>query len=347
MELVQRARSFVERTAPPAPVLCMAALCLAAAASALMGGLFPANRAAPAQLLTIAGVYGLCAATALWYVGDRAPSWVLQATVASATVMTSVIILRTPTGEGIIATACAYIWIGLYVGFFFSRRAARAQIALIAVCFGAALLLSDQWVPVQAWVFIMASLLVAGETLGRQSDRLRHEAHTDSLTGALNRKGLTLASDRAFSLADRTEIPLTVALIDLDDFKQINDRDGHPAGDQLLMHTARVWRGELEASDIFARFGGDEFLAVLVVVSSEESGRMLTRLRILTPTPWSAGVITRHSGEDLSSCLSRADRALYEAKRARAGNGLPVDREQDDRARHPDHRRADHPVVAG
>ena len=99
--------------------------------------------------------------------------------------------------------------------------------ALIAVAFGAALLVSAHHVPVDAWIFMTASLVVATETIGRQSSRLRHEAHTDPLTGLLNRKGLAPAAERAFALADRTGIPLTVGLIDLDDFKQVNDRDGH------------------------------------------------------------------------------------------------------------------------
>ena len=116
--------------------------------------------------------------------------------------------------------------------------------------------------PVDAWVFMTASLVVATETIGRQSSRLRHEAQTDSLTGLLNRKGLAPAAERAFALADRTEIPLTVALVDLDDFKTVNDRHGHAAGDRLLVQMTRTWSEELQPGDIFARLGGDEFLVI-------------------------------------------------------------------------------------
>jgi diguanylate cyclase (GGDEF)-like protein len=188
---------------------------------------------------------------------------------------------------------------------------------LIAATFGAALLLSDNRVPLAAWVFMTASLVIAGETIGLQSSLLRREAHTDSLTGLLNRKGLAVAAGRALSLADRTGIPLTAALIDLDDFKQINDRDGHLAGDRILVELTRAWSAELEPSDIFARLGGDEFLLLLVGSDDEEGARLLERLRFISPTPWSAGVVRRRPGEDLSTCLAKADSSLYEAKRER------------------------------
>jgi diguanylate cyclase (GGDEF)-like protein len=252
------------------------------------------------------------------------PQWVLHVAVAGGVLITSLLILRSATGLGMIVTACTYLWIGVYVGFFFSPLAARAHMALIGVAFGAALLLSGNHVPLDAWVFMTASVVIAGETIGRQSTQLRHEAHTDSLTGALNRKGLELAAQRTFSLADRTGIPLTAALIDLDDFKQINDRDGHQAGDRMLVELTRIWRSELEATDILARLGGDEFLVIVVGADEQENTHLFARMHMLSPTNWSAGVIGRRQGENLGACLARADSALYEAKRARHVHGEPA-----------------------
>ena len=177
--------------------------------------------------------------------------------------------------------------------------------------------------PIDAWVIMTASVVVVTETIGRQSWRLRHEANTDELTGLLNRKGLAVAAGRALSLADRTGIPLMVALIDLDDFKLVNDRDGHAAGDRVLVQLAKAWNDELQPGDIFARLGGDEFLAVLVGSEDEEAAMLFQRLRFASPAPWSVGVIKRRQGEDLSACLARADNALYEAKRARLLPGAP------------------------
>jgi diguanylate cyclase (GGDEF)-like protein len=149
-------------------------------------------------------------------------------------------------------------------------------------------------------------------------------AQTDPPTWLPNRNGLKPAAEQAFALADRTGIPLTVALIDLDHFKQVNDRDGHQAGDRLLVEMTRIWARELEPSDIFARLGGDEFLVLLVGSSAEERARLLERLRFASPTPWSAGVIPRQPGEDLSTCLARDDIARYDAKRSRRPRREPV-----------------------
>jgi GGDEF domain-containing protein len=127
------------------------------------------------------------------------------------------------------------------------------------------------------------------------------------------------------SFCDRTGIPLTIALVDLDDFKQVNDRDGHAAGDRLLVAMTRTWNEELQPGDIFARLGGDEFLVVLVGSGEEEATRFFERLLFISPAPWSAGVIKRHADEDLSACLARADNTLYEAKRSRRGPREPVE----------------------
>jgi len=307
---------------PPA-VRALALITLAGGLSGFLAATFPASAAAPVGLLRLVGAVALGASAFLWWRGDRLPHWFLHAAVAGGTIFISVLIARSATDVGMIVTACDYIWMGVYAAFFFSRRAARAHTGLIAAAFLIALLASSHHVPADAWLFLTASLIVATETIGRQSARLRHEAHTDPLTGLLNRKGLVPAAERAFAVADRTAIPLTIGLVDLDHFKQVNDRDGHAAGDRLLVSMTRTWSEELEPGDIFARLGGDEFLVILVGSSEEEAKRFFERLLFVSPAPWSAGVIKRHSGEDLSACLARADNTLYEQKRSRTAKPEP------------------------
>jgi GGDEF domain-containing protein len=295
----------------------------AGAVSSLVAALFPSSPEAPVELFRIVAVLALTCSALLFWRADRVPRWLLHTAVAGGTLVISLLIARAATGVSTVVTATDYIWMGVYVSFFFSRIAARLHLALIAVAFGAALVVNTHGVPAEAFVLMTASIIVASETIGRQSDRLRHEAHSDPLTGLLNRKGLAPAAGRAFTLADRTGIPLTIGLIDLDDFKLVNDRDGHAAGDRLLVQMTRTWSEELQAGDIFARLGGDEFLVVLVGSSDEEAQRFFERLLFISPAPWSAGVIKRRNGEDLSACLARADNTLYESKRSRVRLSKP------------------------
>ncbi len=308
---------------PPA-VRSLALIALAGGLSGFFAAAFPASPAAPVELLRIAGAVALCASLALWWLASRVPRWFLHFAVIGGTALITVLIARSATGVGMVVTACDYMWMGVYAAFFFSRAAARAHTALIAIAFLGALVANPHHVPADAWIFMTASIVVATETIGRQSSRLRHEAHTDSLTGLLNRKGLAPAAERAFALADRTGIPLTVGLIDLDDFKRVNDRDGHAAGDRLLVQMTRTWSAELQPGDIFARLGGDEFLVILVGSGDEEARRLFDLLLFVSPAQWSAGVIKRRKGEDLSACLARADNALYDSKRSRGQQQGPV-----------------------
>ena len=314
MALKRGLSALWQRGVAPSPARTIAIVCAAGAASTLLAAVFPPSDAAPVGTLWATGVVTVIAAVAIWMIGKRMPVWGLHLAVAMGTVGISIIISQSFTAVGMMVTATAYLWICIYTGFFFSLPAARAHTALIAVAFGVALLIGDAGVPVNGWAFMVISLFVAGETLGRQSARLRHEAHTDPLTGALNRKGLVIAAKRAFSLADRTGIPVTTAMIDLDEFKAVNDSEGHVAGDRLLARFAKAWAEELEPADIFARIGGDEFIVFLVGSSEEEAFRLLDRMRLLSPAPWSGGIAQRRPGENLNSCVASADTALYEAK---------------------------------
>ena len=270
MSMPTRIRARWEEHSLPVAFRALVLIALAGGLSAIFASIVPANPEAPVELLRVVGVFLLVGALVIWTFGDRMPAWTPHLAVAIGTVSISVLIARAATGVGLIVTASDYMWLGVYTAFFFSRSAARAHLAWIAIAFGAALLVSDISLPVDAWIFMTASLVVATETISRQSARLRHEAHTDSLTGLLNRKGLAPAAEQAISLADRTETPLTVALIDLDNFKQVNDRQGHAAGDRLLVEWTRAWSSALQPGDIFARLGGDEFLVLLVGYGEHE-----------------------------------------------------------------------------
>jgi diguanylate cyclase (GGDEF)-like protein len=151
--------------------------------------------------------------------------------------------------------------------------------------------------------------------------RLREEAVVDDLTGLLNRRGWRYAAPRELDRSSRNGAPLTLVMLDIDDFKGLNDQRGHEEGDRVLRETGERLRVTLRPGDIVARFGGDEFVALLT--SSTETGAQtaLARLRMTTPPEgrFSAGVAAWNREEGLEELLRRADLALYAAKASGGG----------------------------
>lgn len=162
-------------------------------------------------------------------------------------------------------------------------------------------------------------LMLAMEEAGLARD-LRAISQTDELTGVLNRRG---ALERL--TPDRTS-PWTVAIVDCDSLKRVNDEMGHRAGDEYLQAIASRFASSVSSSDILARWGGDEFIFALALPMSE-AGRVLERARaaissnVVTtsagavPASVSMGACEWLPGQDLDLALQRADAALYRAKR--------------------------------
>ncbi len=164
--------------------------------------------------------------------------------------------------------------------------------------------------------------------LHRELDRVSAQVRHDPLTGALNRKGLEEALDRELSVVRRKDAPLSLAMLDIDNFKRINDERGHDTGDQALSHLAKVARDCMRPQDTLARFGGEEFV-ILMPDTPLDSGidammrlqRELTKQFFLAGSDrvlitFSAGVAQLEPDEDRASALKRADKAMYMAKRA-------------------------------
>lgn len=150
----------------------------------------------------------------------------------------------------------------------------------------------------------------------------------DQLTGALNRRGLDDLFARELVRTERSAQPLCVAMLDLDDFRQLNATYGHPGGDSALRHLVEVARTTLRASDAIARFGGEEFVLLMPDCTIFEASAAVTRVqRALAQravvhedqrvfVSFSAGVALRQPGEAQDALIRRADLALYEAKKA-------------------------------
>lgn len=158
--------------------------------------------------------------------------------------------------------------------------------------------------------------------------RLSDEVATDALTQVANRRGLMQAFDTERARLERDGRPLAVGLIDIDNFKKLNDTLGHAAGDEALKALARQVQQALRPVDHVARFGGEEFVVLLPDTAVADAQQVLTRLqRQLTASlfmhdgkdvfvTFSAGVTAYRPGERIEAALERADEALYEAKHA-------------------------------
>jgi diguanylate cyclase len=164
--------------------------------------------------------------------------------------------------------------------------------------------------------------------LHQELDRVSAQARHDPLTGALNRQGLDEAVNREISNVKRKDTPLCVALLDIDDFKKLNDALGHATGDEALTHLSVVAREVMRPQDTLARYGGEEFVILLPDTLLEKGIEAMTRLqRELTKRfflagaekvliTFSAGVAQLAAGESGLDAIRRADQAMYLAKRA-------------------------------
>jgi diguanylate cyclase (GGDEF)-like protein/PAS domain S-box-containing protein len=158
-------------------------------------------------------------------------------------------------------------------------------------------------------------------------DRLRDLATHDALTGAFNRRHVEEVLRRELERADRYGRPLTVAMLDADHFKRVNDGHGHQVGDEVLRTLAGRCTKTLRSHDVLGRYGGEEFVIVFPETGLDEAGVVAERLRLAIaeqpvstgelslPVTVSIGLATSGRGQTPESLLARADAALYEAKR--------------------------------
>lgn len=180
----------------------------------------------------------------------------------------------------------------------------------LAVCLGVTLLV----------------VLITGMALTRYQDRVEEMATTDKLTGLLNRQALDALFPQAVNLSRRAGSPLAVIIGDIDHFKDVNDRQGHLAGDEVLRRVAAILRESLRASDTVCRWGGEEFLMILRDCDEADGMLLAEKLRRaveadkqlmeLTPGGLTAsfGVGALAEGESGENLVARADKALYAAK---------------------------------
>jgi diguanylate cyclase (GGDEF)-like protein len=278
---------------------------------------YPISPTQPSTLIGAAGALGFVSSLGVWLFARRLPMVGFELLAAGGSVVTSLVVAHATTHGGMMIVAFSYPWIAIYSAHFFPRRVVIAQGALISVGFGVALLWGGMPHVGIYWMIVTVTIWSICLVLGHLSESLRRQADTDPLTGLLNRNGFLAVANREHSIAQRSGNPLTLALLDLDGFKQINDRRGHVVGDRVLADLGREWRARLRTGDILARHGGDEFVLLLPATSPEGAAVVLDRLRVEhLQVTWSVGIGEWLPGESLGECVARADAHLYTIKNA-------------------------------
>jgi len=246
-------------------------------------------------LFTAAGCLVVMAIVRLG-IGKRLPSWSLHVDVAVAGVLTSLLALIGPNGH--VSFALLYIWQALYVTLYFRPLATALHIGASGVAYALVL----------TWSAILTNIMSI----------LRRASSEDGLTHLPNRRAWDSRLDEEIERAKRHGTPLSLAVIDIDSFKNVNDLAGHQAGDLLLCEFADCWRDAVrEGGDFVARLGGDEF--GVIAPGSDNTGINQLQQRLLGTSPTGAsasvGIATWDGSESATALVRRADEAMYQVKR--------------------------------
>lgn len=300
-----------------APAALLAVLYVASGGLCMLGAGWPLRPDTPVELLWALGTVGLVIGAALWLLRGRLPWWALHVAVALASALISLLAWRSVTPVGIVGLGPILIALGLFAAHFFGLAAGRLHAGLLVVLSTAGAWAASPDRFVVQWLCLMGSVVVLTEAQGRLAGALRTAATTDPLTGVANRRAWEAEAARNLARAVRTGEPLSFAILDLDNFKVVNDREGHGAGDALLRELARGWAARLRTADLLGRYGGDEFVLCLPDTDERGAWQILEQLDATHEFAWSVGVATARPGDTLETVLSRADAHLYLQKRNR------------------------------
>jgi diguanylate cyclase (GGDEF)-like protein len=257
--------------------------------------------------------------------------WLLELATAAGVAALTVAMATRSTPQGVIAIGVVLLMLLSAAATFVPPR--RLSVGIVAGVAGVMIGVVANEVPVGAiYIWVLATALVA-VPLGvsalmaelRSLVQVSAEAAVhDPLTGALNRRGVVAEAEAVHAVTTRMGTPTSVVAIDLDGFKQVNDTQGHAAGDELLVSLVRAWSSQLRAGDVLARTGGDEFLLVLPNTDANAALGVVERLHGSHPFAWSSGIVDWDQDEDLDAAMARADALLYEEKSRRRASTIDL-----------------------
>jgi diguanylate cyclase (GGDEF)-like protein len=276
--------------------------------------------AVAAALLTVA------IGAAAWFVPwTRLPSWT-QALPPLAWFAVAEL-MRQSTGGSTTGYASLVFLPVLWLMLYGTGRQAAVAIAVLSASLVAPVVADGRVTGAEIRVLVLRTVVVAlvsvtfvrlVRAVRRQAAELERLASTDALTGLPNRRLWDESLPRELARAIRVGAPVAIALLDLDDFKRLNDEHGHHRGDRVLKETAARWRAELRDSDLLARHGGEEFALLLPDCGAADVLDVVEKVRTAMPggITSSAGIAIWDGIEAPADLIRRADEALYQAKRA-------------------------------
>lgn len=244
------------------------------------------------------------------------PLWCYPLMVAFGTVLVRTAMAAAGSPSLTVSFSFFLLWVVVVSLLFFSLPVALAEVALAAYAYASVVVGQRHGVTAAQTVALTAVVGSTGLAVLLLS-RAREESEVDALTRLPNRRGLDRVLNEAMRGARSPGKPLVVAVLDVDHFKHINDAGGHHAGDRFLQAAAHRWRAVLRTGDVVGRYGGDEFLVILPNCAPDTAQGVLERMRQATvaTATCSLGAAIWTAEDSASMLVSRADTALYEAKR--------------------------------
>ncbi|MGE2712931.1 GGDEF domain-containing protein [Mycolicibacterium litorale] len=210
------------------------------------------------------------------------------------------------------------MFVAMFLRTWHGPGATRVVVTILTASAIAALIISPAPVPSLWFVFYAACLLGSAEIFGLANSVLVDAALRDPLTSLWNRAGVIRHADQVIGRARRRGEQIAVVVFDVDDFKGINDRRGHTAGDLVLSGLARRWAGNLPHDSVIGRVGGDEFVVLLGGHDKERARALAAELVRGHPVNVTFGVAAGPAASDAFETLfADADADLYRSKRAR------------------------------
>ncbi len=290
----------------------------------LAGSRQPLSPGAHTDVLTACGIVLLLLALAA-YVGRRSEN-VRWALLLLAVLVNTVLLATSVSLAGVVHASITFVYAALCAAFDFGRWRLNAVLGLIVVASFVGWVLATPPLHLLEWVTTIGAVVLAGSLLGYVVRELRRSAGTDGLTGVLTRRAFEVAASAALGGDRRREVPTSLVLIDLDNFKEVNDNLGHAAGDGVLVDTVRAWEARLRRGDLVGRLGGDEFVVLLPGTGSKGADRVVAGLHAVSPISFSSGRVVSSPDEPeatVADLVASADAEMYRVKRARRGGSAP------------------------